>query len=136
MMSAIKAGLSYWALVFALGFLLGTVRNLWLAPMLGDPTLAVLIELPFMLLGSWYVARLLVDALALDRQGQRVIMGLLAFILLLGSEAAVGHFLFAQSWRQWLDGLFVLPGVLGLFGQLLFALIPSLLPLPRRTVGD
>jgi hypothetical protein len=131
MMTAIKAGISYWALVFALGFLLGTVRTVWLAPQLGDQTLAVLIELPLMLLGSWYVAQLLVEAFAVDDQGQRVATGLLAFILLLGSEAAVGYLLLSRPLAEWFAGLWVLPGVLGLFGQLLFACIPALLPPPR-----
>jgi hypothetical protein len=45
---ALKAGVLYFALVFAAGFVLGTVRTLWAVPRLGVRT-AELIELPTML---------------------------------------------------------------------------------------
>jgi hypothetical protein len=48
MQSALKADLIYVAIVFTVGFLLGTLRVLGLAPILGE-RLAVMIELPFML---------------------------------------------------------------------------------------
>ena len=35
-MTALALGLRYFAGVFAVGFLLGTVRTLWLAPTIGD----------------------------------------------------------------------------------------------------
>jgi hypothetical protein len=52
----VSAALRYFGLIFALGFLLGTVRTLLLAPATGA-TAAVLIELPVMLGASWLAAR-------------------------------------------------------------------------------
>ena len=52
----IAAALRYFGIIFALGFVLGTIRTLWLAPIVGTVG-AVLIELPIMLIASWLVAR-------------------------------------------------------------------------------
>lgn len=46
-----SAGLAYWAVVFALGFVLGTIRVLWLAPLVGLIP-ATALELPVMLAGE------------------------------------------------------------------------------------
>ncbi len=46
-MSILKAGAAYFAAVFGTGFVLGTVRTLWLVPRLGTRN-AELIEAPFM----------------------------------------------------------------------------------------
>ena len=46
-----KTALAYRGTIFALGFVLGTVRTLWLAPEIGE-TRAVLLELPVMLAAS------------------------------------------------------------------------------------
>jgi hypothetical protein len=135
MKKALLAGLAYWAFIFGLGLILGVVRTLWLAPKLGDATLAVLVELPFMLVASWFSAKELAERLQVDSQMQRIVMGLFAFVLLIVTEAYLGLFLMGQPFDQWIAALLVLPGALGLFGQLMFGFIPSLLPLPRR-VGE
>jgi hypothetical protein len=59
MRNAIKASFAYWAIIFGLGFVLGTVRTLWFEPYPGSAVCAVAIELPFMLAGLFEGAGLL-----------------------------------------------------------------------------
>jgi hypothetical protein len=47
-MTDLFLGLRYFTGVFAVGFLLGTIRKLWLAPAIGDLA-AVGVELPVMI---------------------------------------------------------------------------------------
>ncbi len=47
-MQVVKAGVLYFALVFAVGFVLGTIRTLWIVPRFGT-RMAELMEMPIML---------------------------------------------------------------------------------------
>ena len=58
-MTILRAAAAYWAAVFALGFALGTIRVLWVIPLVGLMP-ATLIELPLILTGSWLAAGWLV----------------------------------------------------------------------------
>lgn len=120
-----QAALAYWALIFALGFVLGTVRVLWGAAALGE-TNFLLLEVPAMLLASWLVARQLVARFAVARTGPALAMGALALALLLAAELALGVIGFGQSPREWLADLLRAPGIYGLISQLGFALMPWL----------
>ncbi|MEZ5994609.1 MAG: hypothetical protein R3C25_02550 [Hyphomonadaceae bacterium] len=51
-----RAAGAYFAIVFAVGLLLGPIRVLWLEPWIGA-TLAVLCEMPFLLAAMWFGAR-------------------------------------------------------------------------------
>jgi hypothetical protein len=55
-MLVLKAGALYFALVFGAGFVLGTIRVLWVVPRVGERT-AELIETPIMLLVIMLAAR-------------------------------------------------------------------------------
>lgn len=121
-MQSIKAGLAYWGTVFALGFVLGTVRTLWLAPRIGA-TGAVLLELPVILMASWLAARMFVQRFGIAGAGQALGMGALAFALLMASEAALALLLGESLW-QWLFEMTTLPGALGLAGQMVFGTMP------------
>lgn len=134
MKAALKAGVAYFAVVFAFGFLLGTVRVLGLAPRLGE-TGAVLIELPIILLISWFVCIWLLDRFAVPQQpAPRATMGAAAFALLMAAELGVsllvlgrtdtGHLATYQSWST----------ALGLAAQLGFAAFP-LLQMKRIPAG-
>lgn len=118
-----RAGAAYFAAIFALGFALGTVRVLWLAPMVGE-TAAVLAEQPVMLGASWLAAGWLVRRHALCAMRDRAAMGGFAFILLIAAEMALGVTVFEQTPGQTLADALVLPGVIGLVGQMLFGLMP------------
>ena len=55
-MQVLKAGAVYFAVVFAVGFVLGTIRTLWVVPRFGART-AELMEMPVMLAVTIVAAR-------------------------------------------------------------------------------
>ena len=117
------AALAYWATVFAFAFVLGTFRTLWLAPRLGDLA-AVACEVPLVLAASWFAARRVTSRFGVSTPGAALAMGLIAFALLMLAELALAQLLAGQSPRQWAAGLATPAGVLGLAGQVGFALMP------------
>ncbi|MBO6768730.1 MAG: hypothetical protein JJ901_10585 [Erythrobacter sp.] len=123
MKGALTAGVAYWALIFGLGFILGTVRVLWLAPRVGE-TVAGLIEMPIILGASWLVARWLVGRFEIRRRGEALAMGGVAFALLMVAELALGVAVFAMSPAQWLASISQPPGLYGLIGQVAFGMMP------------
>lgn len=120
----IRAALGYWLGVFALGFVLGTIRTLWLEPWLG-PLPAVALELPVMLAASWFWAGRVLTRHHIPTRGAALGMGVLALALLLASELALTLAL-GGTMHGWMAGLASPPGALGLAGQVLFALFPAL----------
>lgn len=125
-----KAGLAkgavlYWLGIFAAGFVLGTVRVLWLAPRLGDLA-AVACELPVMLSASWVWAGRIVPRSRLPGRGAALMLGLAALVLLVSSELALALALFGQTPGSWLAALAAPAGLLGLAGQIGFGIIPAL----------
>lgn len=119
----IRAAASYWAVVFALGFVLGTVRVLWVIPRVGLVP-ATLIELPLILAASWFAAGWLVRRFALKAGGEALAAGALAFAILMAAECALAGVLTGQTPAQWLRGLRQPHAALGLAGQVVFALMP------------
>ena len=78
MLPATEAGALYAIIVFLIGFILGTIRVLLLAPRLGETT-AVILEVPFMLRAGWLLCCLCVDRLDVRRTvSARSLMGLVA----------------------------------------------------------
>jgi hypothetical protein len=83
MASSLKAAALYVAIVFAAGFVLGTLRVLVVEPAFG-PVIAVLLELPVLLVISWLVCTRIIGwfnipATTIDC----LVMGALAFGLLM-----------------------------------------------------
>lgn len=125
--TALKAGTAYFAMVFALGFVLGALRVLWLAPYI-EETAAVLAEQPVMLTASWIAARWLVRRQHIARPRARLVMGATAFVMLMIAELMLAVSLFGQTPNQWLDGVMTMPGPVGLMGQVVFGLMPLFIP--------
>ena len=97
MPSAIKAGILYFAIVFAAGFLLGTLRLFILLPLTGEFA-AVALELPVMLIISWLACRRLVARFSVPAMvSQRLAMGVLAFCLLMLAEVGLSVLEFNRS---------------------------------------
>ncbi len=135
MSAAGKAGLTYFAGMFALGFVLGTARVLLIAPVLGAWG-ATFAELPVMLAISWlYCAWLLRRFAVPGAAGARLLMGAVAFILLMVAEVLLGIGLFGRDLPQQVQEMTNGPGLAGLAGQLAFAAFPLLrLGRPRRNL--
>lgn len=124
MENALKAGTLYFAIIFAVGFLLGAIRIFILSPYFGE-TLAVVIELPFILALSWSVcSHLIIRFQVSSAWMSRIIMGSLAFGLLMTAEMALSIIGFDRAIVEHFQTYRTLQGMLGLFGQLLFALFP------------
>ncbi len=123
--NVVVAGAAYWAIVFAVGFALGTLRVLLVEPALGKLP-AVLIELPVMLGASWLAARWLVRRLAIALARRALAMGGIAFAMLMASEAVLTIAMPGNSPDQWLADMATPAGFIGLSGQLAFALFPWL----------
>lgn len=123
----IKAGAFYWAIIFALGFVLGTVRNVWGAEAVGE-TAFVLVEIPLILLASWFVACWLVRRHHITRGSSALVMGAIAFALLMVAELALTLAMAggnaADGMRTWIASVIAQPGIYGFAGQIIFALMP------------
>ena len=121
---AAKAGMTYFAIVFAAGFLLGTLRVLFIIPRLGE-TVAVALELPIILALSWVACRWVTARL--DVPGTwivRIMMGSFAFAVLMLAELGVSTLAFGRSIPEHLEQYRELPALLGLGAQIAFAIIP------------
>ncbi len=96
-MNVFKAAVVYFVIVFGAGFVLGTVRTLFVLPLVGSRT-AELLEMPLMLtvivLGARWINRHLTAAATSSIQ---ISVGLFALALVLLAEIAVGVGLRGQS---------------------------------------
>lgn len=119
-----RAALAYFGLVFAAGFVMGTIRVLLVEPYLG-PAWAVALELPVMLGISAVAARWIVKVLAVEPATAPLLrMGLLALALLVAAETALGLLAFGQSVSDQLAAYVGPRGMLTLAGQIGFGLMP------------
>jgi hypothetical protein len=120
----LRAGVAYWLAVFAAGFALGVARTLFVVPHVG-PLVAVAIELPIILSIAWWICARILRWAALDRRGA-IAMGAVAFLLLMLAELTLSVQLFGRTVTGHL-ALYADPAhLLGLAGQVAFALFPWL----------
>ena len=126
MKAALEAGAAYFAIVFAVGFVLGAVRVLVLLPRLGEIG-GVLVELPIMLAVSWFVCGWLVGRFSVRAAwGHRLAMGGMAFVLLMIAELGVSILAFDRLVTEHLGAYRSWAPALGLAAQLAFAAFPLL----------
>jgi hypothetical membrane protein len=85
-MRVLKEGAAYFGVVFLAGFLLGTIRILWVVPKLGTAA-AELIETPIMLAVTFWAARWTIRRFAIPPgMGRRLRVGLVGAALLIAAE--------------------------------------------------
>jgi len=94
-------GAIYFLLVFGVGFILGTVRVLWVVPHLGVRT-AELVEAPLMLAATYFAACFITQRFGAIRRVEYLHSGLVALLLLLITEFSVVLGLQGLSVREYL----------------------------------
>ena len=125
-MRPIVFGAVYFLVVFLVGFVLGAIRVLLVAPRLGALP-AVMIELPIILAVSWFVAGWLLRRMPLEpARNEDLAAGILAFLLLIVAEALLAIELSGRTPAEFLLRLLTPEGLVGLGGQLVFAALPAL----------
>lgn len=122
----LKAGALYFAIVFGAGFVLGTIRTIWIVPRF-DTRRAELIEAPIMfaitvLASRWVVRRFAIRA---SFPG-RFAVGLFAFGLLLLSEFTVVLWIRGLKIAEYLAGRDPVAGTVYVVLLAAFALMPTL----------
>jgi len=123
----VKAGVLYFALVFGAGFVLSTVRTIWVVPRLGTRT-AELLEMPTMLVvaivaARWTVLRLAVPSVPSARLG----MGGVALVLMLVAEFGFVLWIRGLSIRQYIATRDPVSGTVYYLMLALFAIMPLVL---------
>ena len=117
---AIKAGALYFGIVFAVAFILGTVRVIWIVPRIGARA-AELAEMPVLLAVMIVAARHLVRRLAIPRAATtRLAMGAVALLLVLAFDFTVVLYLRGLTPKMYFETLDPVTGtayylVLGIF---------------------
>lgn len=120
-------GFYYFLAVFSLGFALGTVRVLIIAPKIGEWS-AVCLEVPIMLFFSWKMCRYLMK----NASVQPWIMGSSAFCYLMIAEFLLSCWIFDRPVIQFFTHYQTRAGLLGLASQILFGAMPLIL---RKQAG-
>lgn len=132
MSAALRPGVAYGLAVFAVGFVLGTLRVLLIAPAVGEAT-AVALEVPVMLFASAAIAPRLVAWAGLPESlGARAAMGVVGFVVLMALEWALSLGLLGRTVEETLATYATAAGILGLAGQVGFGVVPLLQGAERR----
>lgn len=126
-MRVLKAGIVYFGVVFAAGFLLGPIRIFWLVPRVGT-RMAELMEAPIMLAvtivaASWIVRRFAVPFRISSRLG----MGCIAFALLLAAEFTLVLGLRGLTINEYLASRDPVSGTVYYLTLIVFAIMPLLI---------
>ncbi|HNV88767.1 MAG TPA: hypothetical protein PKL53_07365 [Methylotenera sp.] len=120
----IAPALAYFALVFSAGFLLGTVRVIWLVQQLGART-AELSEIPVMLIICFFTANWVCRRFDVPPETTaRLIIGVTALICLIIVEFTFVLGLQGITIREYIENRNPLSGGIYALSLILFALMP------------
>ena len=116
----------YFVLVFAVGWVLGPIRELWAVPHFGRMA-ATLSEAVIMLIAMIVAARWVIRRFHVSRTLPATIsIGIVAIGLLLPAEIVGVHWVRGLSLQEYLASFASGPGVISLLMFLLFAAMPTL----------
>jgi hypothetical protein len=125
-MRALKAGIIYFLLVFAVGWILGPIRELWAVPhfdlMAATLSEAVIMLIAMMVAARWVIRRFEVPQTLSDTLS----IGLIAIGLLFPAEIAGVLWVRGLSFQEYLASFVTGPGVISAIMFLLFAAMPTL----------
>ena len=114
----------YFMIVFVAAFALGALRVSFIAPRFGAVA-AVSMEVPITLVLSWFVCSQVMRLFEIPNEWlPRLVIGALAFVLLMIAEPATAILGFGRSVREYFETFQSTAGLIGLIGQIAFALIP------------
>jgi hypothetical protein len=134
-MRVLKAGVTYFLLLFAVGWILGPIRELWAVPRFGR-VMAQLIEAVIMLIAMIISARWVMRRFEVHQTlGSTILMGLVALGILAPAEIAGALWVRRLSLNEYLASFVTAPGVISAVMFLLFAAMPSLVTLLTRGRG-
>lgn len=125
-MKILKAGLLYFVFVFGAGFVLGTIRTIWIVPRFGART-AELMEAPIMfvitvLAARWVVRHLLLPFTLATRLG----VGSVALAFLLAVEFTVVLWLRGLTIGEYIQQRDPVAGIVYILMLGVFAVMPAL----------
>lgn len=124
MKRALFAATVYFLALFALGFILGTMRVLFVAPRIGVLH-ATLAEVPLMLIAAYFMFRSTIGRWHVSPAlSMRWAMTLWFLVLLVLFETLVGVALFGRTLAATWAGLAAPAGLLGLTAQVIAAMLP------------
>ena len=122
----------YFLMLFALGFVFGTVRVLFVAPQIGVLG-ATLAEVPLMLIAAFFTCRWAISRWQVPPTlSARGTMALLFLVLLALFETLVGVALFGRTLAGTWSGLATPGGLIGLIAQIIAASLPIFVGRTRR----
>lgn len=122
----LKAGVLYFAVVFGAGFVLGTIRTLWIVPSFGTRR-AELIEAPIMFAITVLSSRWVVQRLAIRPSfPRRIAVGLVALGLLVLTEFTVVLWIRGLTIAEYIAGRDPVAATVYVVLLTAFALMPSL----------
>jgi hypothetical protein len=124
MKRALIAATVYFLMLFALGFALGTIRVLAVAPRIGELA-ATLTEVPLMLTAAYFTCRWAITRWHVPRDpAARWAMVFWFLILLFLFETLLGAMLFGRTLAEQWAALATPEGLVGLSAQIIAALLP------------
>ncbi len=125
-MQVVKAGVLYFAFVFAVGFVLGTIRTRWIVPRFGT-RMAELMEMPIMLAVTIVAARWTVMRLSVPMMwSARLEMGCMALVLMLIAEFGFVLWIRGLSIKEYFATRDPVSGAAYYLLLLVFAIMPRL----------
>lgn len=135
-MRILKGSVVYFALVFGCGFVLGTIRTLWVAPRIGSRP-AEPLETPLMVVVSivaaqWTVLRLNIPS----ARSARLVMGAIALALLVAAEFGFVSWVRGLSIREYLETRDPMSGAAYYIALGLFAMMPLFVEHKSRLSSD